>query len=364
MANKNYKSLFENLERRMNPDKIVIEKAFTEELSRTPYNYEIQYIKKAMRGVEPEYTKNTIAAGKRVRDTLENNLKDVSFEFQGSVMTNTHLRGYSDIDLLVICEKFFTFDKDGIDKILNQSDIFFKYSPNQINRLNEAVNGGGYMSAWSDLRKLRSDSEIILRNSYQNLDLTRSKSIKVNTDSPKREVDVVIASWYQNAKYYIFEDLNYRGIQIFEKGTEPWLDKKLPPDYPFLSIKRINEKDGKLFGRLKKMIRFIKTVKMDSGREIELSSFDINAICYDIETSKYFDKDYIELVSVVYNQLQKLNDDFSYRFNLKSVDEEEYIFRNDDKITENREKTDSLKILLNELRLIISDVISESRLIA
>jgi len=34
------------------------------------------------------------------------------------------------------------------------------------------------------------------------------------------------------------------------------------------------------------MIRFLKILKADSDLEIKLTSFDFNAICYDIETYK------------------------------------------------------------------------------
>ena len=35
------------------------------------------------------------------------------------------------------------------------------------------------------------------------------------------------------------------------------------------------------------MIRFLKNIKAISEHEIELSSFDINAICFDIDPVKY-----------------------------------------------------------------------------
>lgn len=65
MANKNYKSLLESLNNRLNPDRLLLEKSFTDELRQVPYNESLLYIKRAMRGVEPEYTSNTILAGNK-----------------------------------------------------------------------------------------------------------------------------------------------------------------------------------------------------------------------------------------------------------------------------------------------------------
>ncbi|MCW3807068.1 hypothetical protein [Plebeiibacterium marinum] len=47
---KNYKSLLENQAKRMNPDKIEIQRSLFEELQRTPHDDLVQYIKKAMFG--------------------------------------------------------------------------------------------------------------------------------------------------------------------------------------------------------------------------------------------------------------------------------------------------------------------------
>src|SRR5690606_30659471 len=79
-------------------------------------------------------------------------------------------------------------------------------------------------------------------------------------------------------------------------------------------------------GRLKKMIRFIKTIKADSDVEIKLSSFDINAICFNIPIYKYQDKIYYDLVKVIYDEFTLIITDVNYRNSIKSVDGSEYIF--------------------------------------
>jgi hypothetical protein len=360
--NKNYNELLTRLNARVNPEGIQINKSFSSELGRIPQRGIFQYIKKAMQGVEPAYTQRSLEAGRKVRDKLKAELSDVQFDFQGSVMTNTHIKGYSDIDLLTVCNKFYMFDRAGINEVLNSFEKTFYLTNTQKSRLQIASQGGGYVGALNDLRALRLDDERILQKHYSYVDISKPKSIKVSMTNPKREVDVVVANWYKDADYYISNDKTHLGVKIFEKGNAANQDKQLPPDYPFLSIARINSKDSEVNGRLKKMIRFLKTVKGDSGQSdsIKLSSFDFNAICYDIDKSTYEEQAYIDLVVTVYNQLNTLATNPIHRNRLKSVDGYEFIFRNKDG-SENTEKVVSLQTIISEVGLILNDIAEENR---
>jgi len=356
MAKKNYQTLIESLDKRTNPEKILLEKAFSDELGKIPYKYAQIYIQKAMRGVEPEYTQNTIEAGKKVLEKLKDELSNVDFEFQGSVMTNTNIKGYSDIDLLTICNKFVTPDRQNIERILQDPYSVLKYSQVDRQVLTEAINPPYYTGNYlSDLQQLRADDERILKKAYNHVDITNPKSIVVSVSTPKRDVDVVIANWYNNANYYLQKKKTYRGIQVYNKD----LNRALPADYPFLSIERINDKDSSVGGRLKKMIRFLKTVKGDSAVEIELSSFTIYAICYNLEISLYRTSNDLELVSAILFQMNSLLTNFSQRFNLQSVDDKEFVFRNDDQKTEDTKKVQSLKQLATEIEIILEDIKTE-----
>lgn len=73
----------------------------------------IKYIIGAMEPVDQKYTMNTFDQGKRVINQLSK-LKDegynFSFEYQGSVVSNTHIKAHSDIDILVLHAGFFTLE--------------------------------------------------------------------------------------------------------------------------------------------------------------------------------------------------------------------------------------------------------------
>jgi len=262
-------------------------------------------------------------------------------------MTNTHIKGASDIDLLTICDKFYSWDICAVNKILNTPAERIKYYPFQISKLEKEVNVSSYSGIPEEaLRKICLDSENILRNIYTQIDTSKGKSIKIRNLSLKRDVDIVTASWYDNVSSILNDKGDYRGIQVYDKNE----NKRCPVDYPFLSIKRINERGSETNDRLKKMIRFLKNLKADSSQNIELSSFDINAICYDIDTAKYINQSYYELVYTIYLQLDSICKNKNHSDRIVSADGKEYIFRN------NENKLSNLKKLMTELTTVFVDL--------
>ncbi|GHT35066.1 hypothetical protein FACS189434_12290 [Bacteroidia bacterium] len=343
-----YKQLAQNVQSRLNPDsEYILERKLFSDLSDAP-NDILKYIKLAMRGVEPEYTEKSKEAGQRVKEHLSS-LSNVTFKYQGSVMTNTHIKGASDIDLLTICDKFYGWDRTGIENILNSYTEKTIYSVTQIEKLENEIQ---YFSPYSgtpldDLRKIRLDSENILQNVYDIFDASNGKAIKITNKNLRRDVDIVTASWYDNVSSIINDKgTDYRGIQVYDKNKHT----RIPVDYPFLSIKRINERGSATNDRLKKMIRFLKHLKADSKQDIDLSSFDINAICYDIDTSKYINQSYHELVYTIYLQLDSICKNKSHSDSIVSVDGKEYIFINNDS------KLNNLKKLMTELTSVFIDL--------
>mgnify|MGYP000682527125 CR=1 FL=1 len=344
---RNYKQLSESIKNRLNPENISITKAFTEELGTISYSDILVYIRTAMKSVEPEYTQKSKDAGERVKTHLNTVLTDKTYKYQGSVMTNTHIKGASDIDLLVISEKFYSHDLKKINNILSDPNQKSRYYNSSIQKLeNEIVRSNYSGNSIDDLHKLRIDSENILTPIYDICDILKPKNIKIKNKNLNREVDVVIANWYDDVSSIINDKGEFRGVQVYNKLTRT----KGKSDYPFLSIKKINEKNTQTNGRLKKMIRFLKNVKFSSQVDIKLSSFDINAICYEIEINKYKEKSFYELVSVIYSQLYSLSRDTQHSDDLISVDGREYIFRN------NKEKHSEMLDLLKEINDIILDL--------
>lgn len=347
---KNYRQLTESIRSRINPDNIAIQKAFSDELSTLSYSDVLTFIRFAMKSVEPEYTQKSRDAGERVKEHLSKELKDVSFKYQGSVMTNTHIKGYSDIDLLTICEKFYQPDKNNIQKLLENSEQRVKFF-SSLPKLEKEVTGTSYQgNALEDLKSLRKDSENVLKDVYTNCDIKNPKSIKIKNLSLNREVDIVVANWYDDITSVINDKGDYRGIQVYNKDT----NSREVADYPFLSIKKINDRSTFTSGRLKKMIRFLKNVKAISDHEIDLSSFDINAICYDIPPAKYQNLTIFELVPLLHVQLKSICTSQVHSDRIISVDGREYIFRG------NSTKLNNIKNLLAEVEGVYSDLLKQN----
>lgn len=335
----NYLELLEDLKKRSNPENVVNKKAIMENVMFSgkglPYSNITEYVKLAMVGVPQEYTfRSKEAAQKVIAHLKKSHGSEVEFKYQGSVETNTHILSENDIDLLQITSKSNSVDTQGLNKALNES---YLYTPTEvINLKRHSASFSKYQGDQiSDLRALRLKSEEVLNNAYKDVDTTKPKAICVNVKSPLRNVDVVTAVDYKTVNY-MKKDVEYRkGIQIYDKDR----DAKLPVEYPFWSIKRINERDITTDRRFKKMIRFLKNVKYDAkkliGRKPQISSFDINAICYSIPVINYQYLHFLELVPVLYKHISKILIDVEYRNNLMSVDGQEYIFKNKpEKVTE------------------------------
>ena len=282
----------------------------------------VKYVKRAMCAVGQEYTQRTKEAGEAAKRHLHESIKDVSFEYQGSVMTDTHIKGASDIDLLVVCEKFQGTEIHKIREELRSGKFL-----TQIERIRLAQYDNSFSrylgNSSEDLKNLRASIENVMRAKYSICDTSKPKAVKITNQHLHRDVDVVTASWYQSYDYVLcgMPD-EKRGINIYNKET----DCSEGPDYPFLSISRINERSAQTNGRLKRLIRFLKNVKVDSEKEINLSSFDINAICYAIQVSDYQNADYKQLVSIVWSHMYHLWYD-GKQDDLRSVVGNEYVFR-------------------------------------
>lgn len=347
---RNYRQLSDGIKGQLNPEGFAFEKAFREELSGISYSDALTYVRLAMKGVEPEYTRRTREAGEKVKQHLDRELTDKTFRYQGSVMTDTHIKGYSDIDLLVISTKFYSWDSSGVNEILESRTERDKFYSSSIQKLEAEKAYSSYEgNSNADLRKLRSDSEIILSGIYSNCDITKPKAIKIKNLNLNREVDIVVANWYDDVRSIIYDKGENRGIQVYNKDT----GTNGRADYPFLSIKRINDRSSETNGRLKRMIRFMKNVKAHSELDIKLSSFDINAVCYAIEKHKYATLAYYDLVEVIYNQLWRICNYREYANDLISVDGREYIFRTEPG------KIENLRYIMAEIHGILSDLKKE-----
>jgi len=341
----NYTNRINRINRRYNPENnVIVESRAYRDTSSDPKEV-AKYVLRAMREVDETYTNITKAAGEAVKKLLSENLTNVDYEYQGSVMTDTHIRGYSDIDLLTICNKF---NHTEIFKVREALNTTWRYSPLEIANLKDYDNFFSMYQGNSivDLQKLRLENERILSRTYSICDTNKPKAIKITNQHYHRDVDIVTSAWYDSLDYVLTGyDKKFRGIKIYQKDTNSETD----PDYPFLSIARINDRSKLTNGRLKRMIRFLKNVRSDADTEIKLTSFDINAICYDIPKEIYQHLNYKEIVYLLWEKLYHMWCE-GKADEIKSVVGTEFVFRN------KPDKVNALKLLENEVWLIYNDL--------
>ena len=141
---KNYSQLTRSINARQNPDGILLEKAYLDEIGSISYSDVLVYIRSAMKGVDPAYTRKSIEAGERVKEHLRTVLTDVTYKYQGSVMTNTHIKGHSDIDLLTICDKFYSWDASGVRKAVEDGNVHGRFHEQSIRKLQRELAANSY----------------------------------------------------------------------------------------------------------------------------------------------------------------------------------------------------------------------------
>lgn len=326
---KNYTQRLEKLKKRR-LDEQLQKAVLTESFSDLRISESVKYALESMSPIDPEYTKNTYIASENIRTNLTKGLitkgLKVEYRHQGSVETNTHIKIHSDIDILVFTEKYHSMEPPLTPKYPYQGDPL------------------------ADLKELRQESFNILSSIYYQVDNSKAKSIQVFPTKPKRKVDVVPANWVNTQEYNNTSIEKYRGVHIYDKENH-----SRQKDFPFLHIANVKTKDTSVLGGLAKLVRLLKTLKVDADYEINLSSFEITSIVYGMDNSSLIksNQQQLLLLNEGSKQLNKIITDKSYRENLMSPNGKEKVFgTSESKIVE-------LKKLKLELDELIEDITEE-----
>lgn len=331
----NYNKRFQNLQSRKHGDftKDISMENFSESVSKSELisSKLLRYIVGAMEPVSDEYTKNTYKEGERIKNHLENELSNIKFEYQGSVTNNTHIMRYSDIDLLTICDKFYTYKKS-IPELDGYGGQSYKGNPE------------------NDLRELRENCITILSSNFSaiEIDTTGSKSIGLSGGSLKRKIDVVPSNFYHTEEYKKTKEKCYLGIQVYDKDKHVRI-----LNTPFYHNELLRIKDFNTNGNFKRVVRFIKTLKVDSDSNIEISSYDLTAIAYNMKDDllKTENKPLL-LLNNISEYINGLLQNTTYLKSLDVPDGSRKIIRSDKDISD-------LNILKNDIDQIISDLNNE-----
>ena len=217
----------------------------------------------AMQPVSDTYTKVSKDTANRVanqlRDRLPNGGINAEFRLQGSVALDVHIKGVSDVDLVVLDTSFFTYMVTGA--VAQRGGYTNPTARTSVGVLNEL--------------RTQVESDLVAAFPAAKVDKTGAKAVKITGGSLARDVDVVPAHWHDSIAYQSSGSEIDRGVKILNKKMATTID-----NYPFLHIERIRSRCNSVGGGLRKSIRLCKNVKEDSDREIPLPSFDIAATMY------------------------------------------------------------------------------------
>lgn len=259
-----------------------------------------KYVLDSMSEVPKRSTEISFEEGEKVKGHLEKHLRDyglsAEFRFQGSVINNTHIKGYSDIDLLVITNKYYTLERPQIPT------------------------NPYYGNPLEDLNELRNVCVEILREVYSvaHIDNSGSKSIKLSGGSLRRHVDIVPANWYDSNLYKRFPQQDfYRGVQVYNKK-----ENSRDTNYPFYNKELLNRKDVKTNYLYKSVVRLAKNIRCDSDNKLvqEISSYDIQALFYHMNDSCFNSIQGIDVIPIMTRYLEQLLENPSSYLNLKVPD--------------------------------------------
>jgi hypothetical protein len=281
----------------------------------------VQYTVAAMARLDPRYTEITYEQGERVRKQLDRAFTAAEvacdFDYQGSVTNDTHIKSYSDIDLLCITQKYTTLEPP--------QKPSYPYTGNPVKDL-------------TDIRVTGADA---LRKAYPTaaVDDSGAKSVSISGGSLSRKIDIVPANWYDTNQWTATEAKRFRAIQVLDLKTG-----KRVKNSPFMHNYLIEQKDKAARGGLRKVVRLMKSLRYDSGA-IFLSSYDLAAIGYSMPEDQLatFPGGEIPLLSRLKSYLDYLRSDKSYREQLNVPDGSRKIF------TVNHATLDGLNELQDEV---------------
>ena len=306
----------------------------------------------AMLPVDSECVRKSREAGEKVKEHLANafcqkSLPVPEFKYQGSVEANTQIKSASDIDLLVINRASFGWDEPGIRKALEAEKTHVPMSSNgrKLEALYNAPVYGG--NSIQDIKDQRAVCEECLRSIYTDCNVAKGKSIQVLHKTYDQKVDVVNCAWYDNVESVIHDRQDpYRGIRIFDKRADRWMQD----DYPFKKIRLMDERDEMTKGRFKGMIRLLKTIKADVEACNALSSFDIYSIAYAMPLQNYGNVVGKELVYALSRFINALATDRKLANSVCQLDCKESVFVYEEK------KFKSLQALKKDLSSICTEL--------
>jgi hypothetical protein len=327
MATLDYNRRLNNLQARRF-DSALNESALTKSFSASDIPHDVKYLFESMKAIDDKYNSKTIQAAEHVRTHLERDLQlhfARAYRTQGSVITRTNIRVYSDFDLLTIINRYFyPQGTPAVPYTASDPDV--------------------------DIQDLRDQATEIMQAHYKTVDVTGDKCISVENKHLNRKVDIVFAYWYNSDTYESTKDEYYRGIYLYN-----FPQKEKQKDFPFASLHNVNVKGDKTNDGSRKGIRLLKNLRADSEKELKsVKSFHLTSLVHAIDDNLlyYQTGNELKIARTVSGQLHRLIEDQTYRKSITSPNGLEKPFTSDNVVPD-------LVSLKADLDLLIEDASSD-----
>lgn len=289
----------------------------------------VRYAVGAMQPIDPGYTQNTFREGDRVQAQLAERLPAraiaVAFRYQGSTTNDTHIRAHSDLDILVLHERFFSLEPPLKPQFPYEGDPL------------------------EDLRELREASVQVLRSGFPavTVDTSGGKCISLTGGSLRRKIDVVPANWWNTISYDRSGYERDRGVMIYDAKSHTRITNR-----PFLHNFLIDQRDNQVGGGVRKVARLLKSLKYDAAAPVQVSSYDICALAYSMpeDLVRVRPPHELLLVSGADRYLRFLLNDAAFRGNLVVPNGSRKIFGSDGA------SVDGVARLQGEVASLLSDI--------
>lgn len=314
----NYELLINNLRKRRF-DEAKAQPITSDAFTNRGYPNALRYTLESMLEIDHSYSYKVFSIAKKIQDAIavsfDNKPVDVDFRYDGPIQTETHITLFGDVTLLTL--------------ITPQTD-----------------------KPWEEIKFIIREIITLMKTLpfVKNTGFNNQHEIVVITEKPSSRVVIQPAVWLNNQNYMETRREIERAICEYRFG------EKLKRNHmPFKNIARINAKDERTKGGVKKMIRLLRTLQKDSETPINLEAHEISAMVYDIPERqlKFSEKQALSLLSVVSAQLTRLCTDKKYFETLKAPSEQEIIFGSKPKKAEVVKLKKSLDKLMNDLQEIL-----------
>jgi len=237
-------------------------RGYVETFESRTVNKATRYALGSMQEVDHRSTEISVEEAQKVEKALADRLPKFGlqpyFRLQGSVPMNVHIRGVSDVDLLVIHGQYLTY------AVLGPS-------------ANSYGSIGPSKSVVDEVLEMRKHSESELSAHFwgATVDKSNAKSIQLSEGGFRRKVDVVPSHWFDSIDYQKFSNEIFRGVAVIDKFTREQMN-----NFPFLFAHHISQKAESTSDGARMAIRLLKNVKSDMDEDIALSSYDIASLVF------------------------------------------------------------------------------------